>query len=119
MIKTDKTGRGVLQYECSGVIRRIPLERRGTTKAGIEWVLGGMLLEVNEDGMDDSAQLYLTTFDEMLIEKMNMIGVGKRVRVMYHIETREYYDSYRVNLVLDKIGGMTKGEDFVYGEEAE
>ena len=116
MLKIDDTGRGVLQFESTGVIRRIPLERRGHTKGGKEWILGGCLLEVGEEGVAGSAQLYLITFNEELIEQINVIGVGKNVRVKYHLETKEYYDSFRVSVILDEIGGLTDGEDFVYGK---
>ncbi|MBQ1469781.1 MAG: hypothetical protein IIZ29_02875 [Schwartzia sp.] len=116
MLKVDDTGRGVLQFESTGVIRRIPLERRGHTKGGKEWILGGSLLEVGEEGVDGSAQLYLITFNEELIEQINVIGVGKHVRVKYHIETKEYYDSFRVSVILDEIVLMTDAENFLIGK---
>ena len=116
MLKIDDTGRGVLQFESTGVIRRIPLERRGYTKGGKEWTLGGVLLEVGEEGAAGSAQLYLITFNEELIEQINVIGVGKNVRVKYHIETKEYYDSFRVSVILDEIGLMTDAENFLIGK---
>lgn len=116
MLKIDETGRGVLQYESTGVIRRIPLERRGHTKGGKEWTLGGVLLEVGEDGIDGSAQLFLITFDEYLIEQINVIGVGKKVRVRWHVETKEYYDSFRTSIILDDIELMSDGENFLIGK---
>ena len=116
MLKVDETGRGVLQFESTGVVRRIPLERRGHTKGGKEWTLGGVLLEVGEEGVSGSAQLYLITFEDELIEQINIIGVGKHVRVKYHIETKEYYDSFRVSVILDEIGLMTDAENFLIGK---
>ena len=116
MLKVDDTGRGVLQFESTGVVRRIPLERRGHTKGGKEWILGGCLLEVGEEGVAGSAQLYLSTFEDELIEQINVIGVGKNVRVKYHIETKEYYDSFRVSVILDEIGLMTDAENFLIGK---
>lgn len=116
MLKVDETGRGVLQFESTGVVRRIPLERRGHTKGGKEWTLGGVLLEVGEEGVAGSAQLYLITFEDELIEQINIIGVGKHVRVKYHIETKEYYDSFRVSVILDEIGLMTDAENFLIGK---
>ena len=116
MLKVDDTGRGVLQYEVQGVIRRIPLERRGNTKKGVPWVLGSMLMEVGEEGVNGSAQLYLVTFDEYLIETINTIGVGKQVKVKFHVETRERYDSYSVSAILDEIEMLTEGENFVIGK---
>lgn len=116
MLKIDETGRGVLQYEVQGVIRRIPLERRGNTKKGVPWVLGSMLMEVGEEGVNGSAQLYLVTFDEYLIETINTIGVGKPVKVKFHVETRERYDSYSVSAILDEIEMLTEGENFVIGK---
>lgn len=115
MIKADNFGRYVLSQEVTGVIRRIPIESRGTSKSGREWVLGKMVLEVFEDGVEGSAQIYLTTFDPDLTETIQRIGVGKRVRVRFHVETKEYYDSYRTNLIVDAINGVTEGEDYVYG----
>lgn len=116
MLKVDETGRGVLQFESTGVIRRIPLERRGHTKGGKEWTLGGVLLEVGEEGVSGSAQLFLITFEDELIEQINIIGVGKHVRVKYHLETKEYYDSFRVSVILDEIGLMTDAENFLIGK---
>lgn len=116
MLKVDETGRGVLRYESTGVIRRIPLERRGHTKGGKEWTLGGVLLEVGEDGIDGSAQLFLITFDEYLIEQINVIGVGKKVKILWHVETKEYYDSFRTSIILDDIELMSDGENFLIGK---
>lgn len=115
MIENDGTGRYTLSYECEAVLRRIPLEKRGLTKKGNEWVLGGCLVEAVEDGSEGSAQLYLATFDPELIELVNVIGVGKRVRVKFHIETREYYDSFRTSAILDGIRMTSDGEDFLVG----
>lgn len=116
MIKTDSTGNSVLSYEVMGKITRIPLERRGTTKRGVEWTLGSCLLEVYEDGKDGSARLFLVTFDTELIETLNIIGVGKIVKARYHIDVRDRYDGYSVSLILDEVSGLTDGEDFLYGK---
>lgn len=115
MIRTDENGRSVLAFEAEGVIRRLPLERRGVAKSGREWVLGSVLLEVSEEGADSSAQLFLNTWDEIMVETLNRIGVGKQVRVRYHIECREYFDSYKTNLILDGIEGKSESENFLYG----
>lgn len=115
MLRTDATGRGVLQYEVTGRIARIPLERRGTSARGIPWVLGGCLLEVFEEGVEGSARLYLITWEDGMVELLNMIGVGKDVRVVFHIETRDRYDSYNVSAVIDSINGLNDNEDYLYG----
>lgn len=116
MIKQDTTGKYLLSFENEAIIRRIPLERRGATKRGMEWVLGGCLVEAFEEGWEGSAQLYLVTFNAELIEQINVIGVGKKVRVKYHIETKEYYDSFRTSVILDDIELMTDAENFLIGK---
>ena len=115
MINVDSTGKGVLQFVSEGVIRRIPLERTGMTKHGIPWTIGGCLLEVGEEGVEGSAMLYLVTFDTEKIETINMLGVGKKVRVKYHIETKDYFDGYRVSVILDEICLPTEAENFLVG----
>ncbi len=117
MIEKQQDGRYVLQYEATGIIRRIPIERRGVSKHGTEWVRGGVLLEVAEDGCEGSAQLFLTTWQEEMIETINRIGVGKNVKVKFHIECREYFDNYQCNILLDDIFGLSEGEDFIYGKK--
>ena len=116
MIKTDETGRSFLSYECTGRIARIPMERRGKSARGHEWVLGSVLLEVfdPEDRQNGSARLVLVTFDEILIEQMNTIGVGKDVRVRWHVDVRDNFDNYKVSLILDSIEGMTMAESYIY-----
>lgn len=114
MLKGDGTGKYLLSFQNEALIRRIPLERRGVTN-GREWVLGGLLCEVFEPDTEGSAELYLITFDGLLIEQINRIGVGKRVKIAYHIETRQRYDSYNVSAVLDSIQGLSENEDFIYG----
>lgn len=115
MIKDDGTGRLLMQHTVSGVVRRIPLEKTGISKKGIEWTLGGVLVECSEEGFNGSVPLFFSTFDTELIEIINRIGVGKEVEVTYHIECKEYYDNYRTNLVLDSIGGKSESENFLYG----
>lgn len=115
MIKTDETGRSFLSYNSMGRIARIPMERRGKSARGHEWVLGSILLEVfDEENRSGSARLCLLTFDEMLIEKMNTIGVGKDVKVRWHVDVRDNFDNYKVSLVLDSIDGISEGESFLY-----
>lgn len=114
MLKGDGTGRFMFSFENEAVIRRIPLERRGVTN-GREWVLGSALFEVFEGGMEGSAEMYLITFNEELIEQLNRIGIGKRVKIGWHIETRPRYDSYNVSAILDSIQGCSDGENFIYG----
>lgn len=115
MLKDDGTGRLLMQQTVSGVIRRIPLERTGTSKRGVEWTLGGVLIEATEEGFNGSVPLFFSTFDTELIEVINRIGVGKEVVVTFHIECSAYYDNYRTNLVLDSIEGKTENENFLYG----
>ena len=103
MIKTNEKGSGVLSFTAKGVIRRIPIEKRGTSKRGVEWTLGGVCLEVSEDGCEGSAMLYLIAWGDELVEEINRLGVGKKVKANYHIETREMYDSFRTDVVLDDI----------------
>ena len=114
MIKTDETGRSFLSYESTGRIARIPMERRGKSARGHEWVLGSILLEVFDEERNGSARLVLTTFDEMLIEQMNTIGVGKDVKVRWHVDVRDNFDNYKVSLMLDSIDGISDGESFLY-----
>lgn len=102
-----------LEYEVSGVIRRIPIEQRGTSKRGTPWTRGGVYLEVpTEQG---SAPLYVTAWGDELVEQINRIGMGKTVKVRFRIETRESYPgSYRTDVSLVSIQGMTKGENMMY-----
>ena len=115
MIKDDGNGRLLMQQTVSGVVRRIPLERTGISKKGVEWTLGGVLIEASEEGFNGSVPLFLSTFDTELIELINRIGVGKEVVVTFHIECSAYYDNYRTNLVLDSIEGKNEAENFIYG----
>lgn len=117
MVKNEATGRYSLSFISEGVIRRIPFERRGTSKHGVDWTLGGVLVEVQQEECEGSAQLYLCTFDEMLIEQINTIGVGKRVRIDWHIECKEYFDNYKTNAVLDDISFLTDGENFMLNKK--
>lgn len=114
MLKGDGTGKYLLSFQNEALIRRIPLERRGVTN-GREWVLGSALFEVFEKDTDGSAELYLITFNDELIEQLNRIGIGKRVKIGWHIETRPRYDSYNVSAVLDSINGLSDAEDFILG----
>lgn len=114
MLKTDSTGRSVLQYTVTGRIRRLPLPKSGVSKRGIEWKMGSAVIEVMEEGVDGSAELYLVSFDEFLIEQLELIGVGKNVKATFHIDVRSYYDSYNVSCILDAIEGCTDGENRLY-----
>lgn len=115
MIKEGKNGMLMMQQTVSGVVRRIPLERTGISRKGIEWTLGGVLIEASEEGFNGSVPLFFSTFDTELIELINRIGVGKEVVVTFHIECSAYYDNYRTNLVLDSIEGKNSSENFIYG----
>ena len=115
MIKDDGNGRLLMQQTVSGVVRRIPLTRNGISKKGVEWTLGGVLIEASDEGFNGSVPLFLSTFDTELIELINRIGVGKEVVVTFHIECSAYYDNYRTNLVLDSIEGKSEAENFLYG----
>lgn len=114
MLKDDGTGRCMMQYTVTGRIRRIPLPKMGTSRKGIDWKIGSLVMEVTEDDVQGSAELYLVTFDEMLTEQIDVIGVGKDVKVTFHIETRSYYDSYKVSCILDAIEGLSEAENFLY-----
>lgn len=117
MIKTDSTGNCLLSYEILGRIARIPLERRGTSKSGKQWFLGSVLLEVYEDGVNGSVRLYLITWSEEMYEMVYRIGVGKNVRVKFHIQTKERFDSYDVTAILDEIDMLTDAENFLIGKD--
>lgn len=117
MIKDEGNGRYVLQYEVEGVIRRLPLEKRGTGRTGYEWVMGQVLLEVFEEGVDGSAQLHLITWSEEMVEILNRIGVGKKVKALYHIECREFFDNYKTSLVIDDIDMMSESENYLIGKK--
>lgn len=114
MLKTDSTGRSVLQYTVTGKIRRLFEPKSGKSQRGFEWTLGKVVLEVSEDGVDGSAELYCVTFDNFLIEQLELIGVGKKVKATFHIDVRSYYDSYNVSCILDAIEGCTEAESFLY-----
>lgn len=115
MIKTDETGRCTLSFESIGVIRRLPVTRYGTSKHGHEWSMQNVLLEVTEEGAEGSATIWLTAWDEELIETLNRIGLNKKVKVEYHIDSRDYLDGGRTSLIIDRVGGITDAEDFLYG----
>lgn len=118
MIKDDGSGRYVLQYTVEGVIRRLPLEKRGvSSKSGREWIMGQVLLEVSEEGVDGSAQLHLITWSEEMVEILNRIGVGKRVKISFHISSTEYYDNYKTSVILDEIDMLSEGENFLIGKK--
>lgn len=119
MIRDDGSGRYVLQYTVEGVIRRLPLEKRGTGRTGHEWVMGQVLLEVSEEGVDGSAQLHLITWSEEMVEMLNRIGVGKRVKISFHISSTEYYDNYKTSIILDEIQMLSDGENFLLGKKGE
>ena len=101
-------------FETNAVIRRIPMERRGTARSGREWVMGSVVIEAFEDAECESALLYLITWQEEMIETLNILGVGKKCKVKFHIECREFYDSYKTSLILDSIDGISEGESFLY-----
>ena len=117
MLETDRTGKTLLTFEATGRISRIPIERRGTSSGGHEWVLGGVALEVFEEGVEGSAQLYITTWDEEKIELINRIGVGKNVKVKYRLETREKFNKLQTDVLLVDIAGMSDDEDFLYRKD--
>ena len=114
MIKTDETGRHLMCFETNAIIRRLPMERRGTARSGREWVMGSVVIEAFEDAECESALLYLITWQEEMIETLNILGVGKKCKVKFHIECREYYDSYKTSLMLDSIEGLSESENFLY-----
>ena len=115
MIRTNAVGKYVLTYEATGVIRRLPVESRGTSRRGTEWMHGNVWLEVFEEGVDGSVPLCLSTWDEEMWETLNRIGIGKKIRVKYHVECSEYYDGARISFLIDEVGGMSDGEDYIYG----
>lgn len=117
MITQDYTGKCLLSFENKATIRRIPLERRGMTKKGIPWVLGSCLVEVFDNEQNCSAQLFLVTFEPELIEQINVIGVGKNVKIRWHIDCRERYDSYSVSAILDEIEFLTENENFLLNKK--
>lgn len=77
--------------------------------------MGSVLVEAYEEDESASAQLYLITWDSLMIEQLERLGVGKKVVVTFHIECSAYYDNYRTNLVLDSIEGRNSNENFIYG----
>lgn len=104
-----------LTYEEVGIIRRIPLETRGTSKRGTPWTRGGVYLEILR-GENGSAPLFLTVWGDEMVEQVNRIGVGKKVKVVFRIETRERFDlnNYSVNVTLVSISGLSEAENFLY-----
>ena len=77
--------------------------------------MGSVLVEAYEEDESASAQLYLITWDSLMIEQLERLGVGKKVVVTFHIECSAYYDNYRTSLVLDSICGKNENENFLYG----
>lgn len=115
MIEKDNTGKYLLTFTTNATIRRLPIPRYGTAKSGKEWSMGSVLVEAYEEDESASAQLYLITWDSLMIEQLERLGVGKKVVIQFHIECSAYYDNYRTNLVLDSIEGKTENENFLYG----
>ena len=114
MIK-EQDGKRILQYEVNAIVRRIPVEKRGISATGKEWLLGTLIVEAFDDNENESVELMLTTFDEEVYESVVRIGVGKKVRVTFHIDTWQRKGRYSVSCILDAINGLTEGEDFLYG----
>lgn len=114
MIKQQQDGQYMLSYENTAIIRRIMLPKCGVTN-GKEWQLGRFLFEVFEEGSDASAELFLVSFNDEIMELVERFGVGKKVKILWHVQSRAHYDSYIVSAVLDSINGMNENEDFVLG----
>ena len=56
------------------------MTRYGTSKHGHEWSMQNVQLEVTEEGAEGSVTIWLTAWDEELIETLNRIGINKRSR---------------------------------------
>lgn len=117
MIEKKEDGRYLLSFETNAVIRRIPLPRSGVAKNGRPWTLGGALVEAYDENENESAQLYVITWDALMVEQIERLGVGKRVRMKCHVDTHEKYDNYNVSVILDEISLPTDGENFLVGKK--
>lgn len=115
MIKSDERGSAVLQYTVTGRIRRIPLPKMGHSSKG-DWKMASVYLECFEEGVNGSAPLFLVTFDDYLAETIENLGVGKDVKVTFHIAVREKFDNCSISLVIDDIEMLTDGENFLIGK---
>ena len=114
MIK-EQDGKRILQYEVNAITRRIPIEKRGISQNGKEWLLATLFVEVYEGNEMDSVELMLTTFSEEMYETVTRIGVGKDVKIKFHIDTWQRNGRYSISCVLDSIEGKNEAENFIYG----
>ena len=114
MIK-EENGKRILQYEVNAITRRIPIEKRGISQNGKEWLLATLFVEVYEGNEMDSVELMLTTFSEEMYETVTRIGVGKDVKIKFHIDTWQRNGRYSISCVLDSIEGKNEAENFIYG----
>lgn len=117
MIEKQQDGKYLMTFETNAVIRRIPMPRYGTSKSGKDWSLGSVLVEAYDEDESASAQLFLITWDELMIEQIERLGVGKKVSIRYHIDVREKFDSYNVSLVIDDIEMLSDGENYLIGKK--
>lgn len=114
MIK-EQDGKRILQYEVNAITRRIPIEKRGISPNGKEWLMATLFVEVYEGNEMDSVELMLTTFSEEMYETVTRIGVGKDVKIKFHIDTWQRNGRYSISCVLDSIEGKNSSENFIYG----
>ena len=91
----EENGRRVLQYEVNAITRRIPIEKRGISPNGKDWLLATLFVEV--------------------YETVTRIGVGKDVKIKFHIDTWQRNGRYSISCVLDSIEGKNSNENFIYG----
>jgi len=99
-----------------GVVRRIPIETRGVSKrSGREWTRGGLFLEVKEKDCSASVPLFLTVWGDEMVERVNSIGVGKKVLVGFEIESSDAFDRFSTNISLREIRLLTGKEAEEYG----
>lgn len=117
MIEKQQDGRYLLSFECNAIIRRVPIPRYGTSKSGRDWSLGSVLVEAYEEDESASAQLFLITWDELMIEQIERLGVGKKVKIKYHLEVKERFDSYNLSAIIDDISLATENENFLIGKK--
>ena len=76
-----------------------------------------MLVEAFDEDESQSAQLFLITWDSLMIEQIERLGVGKKVHIKYHVSVREKFDSYDVSLIIDEIDMLSDGENFLVGKK--
>lgn len=118
MIEQNEKGKRILSFETNAIIRRIPISQFGTRKDGSEWRKDSVLLEAYDEDESASAEMFLIYWDnELLAETIERLGVGKKVRVKYHLSFTPHFDNYYQSVILDDVQMLTEKENFLIGKK--